>query len=38
MADIRFLLQLPGVDRREVGAYFDRYGMRERFDELAENS
>ncbi len=34
MADIRFLLSLPGVDRREIGSYFDRYGMKERFDEL----
>ncbi|MEA2691175.1 MAG: hypothetical protein QOJ16_562 [Acidobacteriota bacterium] len=38
LADIRFLIRLPGVDRQEVRAYFDRYGMRERFDELAENS
>ena len=34
MADIRFLLTLPGVDRREVKGYFDRYGLRNRFDEL----
>lgn len=34
MADIRFLLNLPGVDRHKIRAYFDRYGMRERFDEL----
>ncbi len=34
MADIRFLLTLPGIDRYEVRDYFDRYGMRERFDEL----
>jgi hypothetical protein len=34
MSDIRFLLNLPGVDRREIASYFDRYGMRERFDEL----
>jgi hypothetical protein len=37
MADIRFLLQLPGVDRREVKAYFDRHGLKERFDELEKN-
>jgi hypothetical protein len=37
MADIRFLLQLPGVDRREVRGYFDRQGMGERFDELERN-
>ena len=34
MSDIRFLLSLPGVDRREIGSYFERYGMKERFDEL----
>ncbi|HYU35380.1 MAG TPA: hypothetical protein VEW48_24775 [Thermoanaerobaculia bacterium] len=33
--DIRFLLSLPGVDRREVRSYFERYGLAERFDELA---
>ena len=32
--DIRFLLSLPGVDRREVQGYFERYGLKERFDEL----
>ena len=34
MADIRFLLNLPGVDRKEIRSYFDRHGMKERFDEL----
>lgn len=34
MADVRFLLHLPGVDRREIRAYFDRQGLRERFDEI----
>lgn len=32
--DIRFLLSLPGVDRREVRSYFERHGLAERFDEL----
>ena len=32
--DIRFLLSLPGVDRREVQGYFERYGLTERFNEL----
>lgn len=32
--DIRFLLSLPGVDRREVRGYFERNGLTERFDEL----
>ena len=34
MADVRFLLTLPGVDRSQVRDYFDRHGMRDRFDEL----
>jgi hypothetical protein len=34
MADIRFLIHLPEVDRRAVRAYFERQGMRERFDEI----
>ena len=37
MADIRFLLQLPMVDRREVKGYFERHGLRERFDDLEKN-
>lgn len=37
MADIRFLLQLPRVDRREVKAYFERHGLRERFDDLEKS-
>jgi hypothetical protein len=34
MADIRFLLNLPGVNRQEVRTYFDRHGLKDRFDEL----
>jgi len=34
MADIRFLINLPGVDRHEIRSYFDRHGMKDRFDEL----
>ncbi len=34
MADIRFLLQLPQVDRGEVRAYFEKHGLVERFDEI----
>ncbi|MFL6261658.1 MAG: hypothetical protein ACJ76Y_18330 [Thermoanaerobaculia bacterium] len=34
MADVRFLLTLPGVDRGQVRDYFERQGMRDRFDEL----
>ena len=38
LADIRFLVNLPGVDRHEIRSYFDRHGMRERFDELEKSS
>jgi len=38
MADIRFLANLPGVDRHEIRSYFDRHGMKDRFDELEKNS
>jgi hypothetical protein len=34
LADIRFLLTLPGVDRQEVRSYFARHGLETRFDEL----
>ena len=34
LADIRFLLTLPGVDRQEVRAYFERHGLEESFHEL----
>lgn len=34
MADIRFLLTLSGVDRGEVRGYFERHGLKDRFDEL----
>jgi hypothetical protein len=35
LADIRFLLTLPGVDRIEVRGYFGRHGLESRFDEIA---
>jgi hypothetical protein len=34
MADIRFLLSLPGVDREEVRAQFEKQGLLERYREL----
>jgi hypothetical protein len=34
MADIRFLLGLPGVDRGEIRGYFERAGLVERYDEI----
>jgi len=38
MADIRYLLSLEGVDEDEVRAYFERAGLKERFDELQRRS
>ena len=32
--DIRFLLALPGVDEEEILGYFERAGLRERYDDL----
>ncbi len=34
LADIRFLLTVPGVDAAEVRGYFERAGLGERFDDL----
>ena len=34
LADIRFLLGLPGVDRAQVKGYFVQHGLEDRFDEL----
>jgi hypothetical protein len=38
LADVRFLIGLPKVDRREVRSYFARHGLEERFDELERTS
>ena len=37
MADIQFLMRLPGVDRDEIRGYFERSGQLERFDELEKS-
>jgi hypothetical protein len=34
LADLRFLLSLPGVDRAQVRQYFERHGLLDRFEEL----
>lgn len=34
MEDIRFILALPGIDEPEVRGYFERAGLRDRYDEL----
>jgi hypothetical protein len=34
LADIRFLMSLPGVDRLEIQKYFEDAGLRDRYDEI----
>jgi hypothetical protein len=34
MADIRFLLQWPGIDENEVREYFEKAGLPDRYDEI----
>jgi hypothetical protein len=34
LADVRFLLDLPGVDRDEIRGYFEKNGLLHLFDEL----
>ena len=34
MADIQFLLRLPGVDTEEIRGYFARSGLLERYREI----
>ena len=34
MADLQFLLSLPGIDREEIKGYFKQYGMTEKYEEL----
>ena len=36
LADVRFLMQLPGVDREEIRGYFAKHGLTSRFHELEE--
>ena len=34
MADIQFLLSLPGIDEAEVRAYFEQSGLLERYRDI----
>jgi hypothetical protein len=34
LADIQYLLRLPGVDELEIRGYFEKSGLLEKFDEL----
>jgi hypothetical protein len=34
MADVRFLLGLPGVDEAEIRGYFEKSGLKERYEDI----
>jgi len=34
MADIQFLLRLPGINEEEIKGYFEKQGLLDRFDEI----
>jgi hypothetical protein len=34
LADVQFLLTLPGVDREEIRRHFEQYHLEERYDEV----
>ncbi len=34
MADIQFILELPGVDREEIRSYFVKHDLEDRYDEI----
>ena len=36
MADLQYLLNLPGLDLGEIRGYFERYGQMEKYDELTK--
>jgi len=36
MADLQFLLKLPGLDLEEVRRYFEKYGQAEKYNELTK--
>lgn len=38
LADVRFLLSVPGVDAPEIRGYFERAGLLKEFDEIARHS
>ena len=36
MADLQFILSLPGVDKEEIKGYFESYGLEGEYEELAK--
>lgn len=38
MADLQFILSLPGIDKKEIKGYFESYGLEEKYEELARKT
>jgi len=36
MADLQYLLKLPGLDFEDIRGYFEKYGQMEKYDELTK--
>ncbi|MBN2319814.1 MAG: nucleotidyl transferase AbiEii/AbiGii toxin family protein [Acidobacteria bacterium] len=36
MADIQFLMRLPGIDRNEIKGYFEKQGLLDKYNEIKE--
>jgi hypothetical protein len=36
MADLQYLIKLPGLDLEEIRGYFEKYGQTEKYDELTK--
>jgi hypothetical protein len=36
MADLQYLLKLPGLDLEEIRGYFQKYGQMEKYNELTK--
>jgi hypothetical protein len=34
MADILFLMQLPGINKSEIREYFEKQGLADKYDEI----
>ena len=34
MADIQFLMRLPGIDKNEIKGYFEKQGLKDRYNEI----
>jgi hypothetical protein len=36
IADLQYLLKLPGLDSEEIRGYFEKYGQMEKYFELTQ--